>query len=175
MASQAAIAIENTRLVEAERRQRELAEALRESAEALNSTLNSEDVLDQILAAVTRLVPNDAACIIVLEGRWPCDSLERLYCPGQEEALHQMVLPLTQLKDLRKIVETGEPSVTSDTYNDPDWCDSQPQRGSVRMWAFPFAPRTYAGMLAADSSTPNFYTLNTPAVDGFHRASSDCS
>ena len=95
MAAQAAIAIENTRLVEAERRQRELAEALRESAETLNSTLNSEEVLDQILAIVTRLVPNDAASIIALEGqvgrviRW-----SGYVTPGQEEALRQTALPL---------------------------------------------------------------------------------
>ncbi len=123
MAAQAAIAIENTRLVEAERRQRELAEALRESAEALNSTLNSEDVLDQILAIVTRLVPNDAACHH-RPGRSEVGHVIRwsgYVTPGQEEALRQIALPLTQVKNLRQIVETGEPSVISDTYTDPDW------------------------------------------------------
>ena len=55
--------------MEAERRQRELAEALRDSAAALNSTLNQDEVLDRILANVGRLVPNDAASIIVIENQ----------------------------------------------------------------------------------------------------------
>ena len=81
MAAQAAIAIENTRLVEAERRQRELAEALRESAEALNSTLNSEDVLDQILALSRAWYPTMPPVSLhwKVRGR-PCDSLDRLCC-----------------------------------------------------------------------------------------------
>ena len=68
-AAQAAIAIENTQLVEAERRQRELAEVLRDSAAALNSTLDPNEVLDRILVNVGRLVPNDAASIIVIENQ----------------------------------------------------------------------------------------------------------
>jgi GAF domain-containing protein len=158
--AQAAIAIENTRLVEAERRQRELAEALRESAEALNSTLNSEDVLDQILAAVTRLVPNDAACIVALEGqagrvvRW-----NGYVAPGQEEALQQMVLPLAQLKDFRQTIETGEPSVISDTYNNPDWVRFPASAWIRSHVGVPIRAKGHTlGMLAVDSMTPNFYT-----------------
>jgi PAS domain S-box-containing protein len=122
LAAQAAIAIENTRLVEAERRQREVAEALRDSAEALNSSLHTQDVLDQILTVVTRLVPNDATNIIALDDqrghviRW-----SGFVPPDQEEALLQMPLPLAEIPNLRHIAESGEPWVSSDTHNDPDW------------------------------------------------------
>ena len=160
LGAQAAIAIENTRLVEAERRQRELAEALRESAEALNSTLRTEEVLDQILVTVTRLVPNDAAHIIVLENqvgrviRW-----SGYVPPGQEGALRQSQLPLDQARNLRRVAETGVPNIVSDTHLDQEWV------------AFPFsqwirshmdvpirAKGQTLGVLAVDSMTPNFYT-----------------
>jgi PAS domain S-box-containing protein len=160
MAAQAATAIENTRLVEAERRQRELAEALRESAEALNSTLNSEDVLDQILAGVTRLVPNDAACIVALEG--PAGRMVRwngYIAPGQAEALRQLVLPLAQIKDLRTIVESGEPSVIGDTYNDPDWVRFPASAWIRSHVGVPIRAKGHTlGMLAVDSMTSNAYT-----------------
>jgi PAS domain S-box-containing protein len=160
LAAQAAIAIENTRLVEAERRQREMAEALRESAEALNSTLNSDEVLDQILATVTRLVPNDAAHIIALENqigrviRW-----SGFVPAGQESALRQSQLPLDQLWNLCRVAETGEPYVVSDTRQEQGWV------------AFPYAQWIRSHMdvpirakgqtlsvLTVDSMTPNLYT-----------------
>ncbi len=160
MAAQAAIAIENTRLVEAERRQREMAEALRESAEALNSTLYTADVLDQILASVTRLIPNDAATIIALEGevghviRW-----SGYVTPGQEEALRHSALLLTQIKNLRQIVETGEPGVVSDVFDDPDWVQI-PTTAWIRSHiGVPIRAKGQTlGVLTVDSMTPNFYT-----------------
>ena len=160
MAAQAAIAIENTRLVEAERHQREMAEALRESAEALNSTLHTADVLDQILATVTRLVPNDAASIIALEGevghviRW-----SGYVTPGQEEALRQTTLFLTQVKNLRQIVETGAPGVISDVFNDPDWVQFPVSPWIRSHVGVPIRAKGQTlGVLTVDHMTPNFYT-----------------
>lgn len=160
LGAQAAIAIENTRLVEAERRQRELAEALHESAEILNSTLNPEEVLDQILTIVTRLVPNDAVSLIALEGevgrviRW-----SGYVSPGQEEALRGMTLPLAQIKNLRQIVETGEPDIITDTDADPGWV-SLPTSAWIRSHiGVPLRAKGHVlGVLTVDSLTPNFYT-----------------
>ena len=52
LASQVTIAIQNSRLFEAEREQRELAEALRQASLALSASLDFDTVLDQLL--VTR-------------------------------------------------------------------------------------------------------------------------
>ncbi|HSD84799.1 MAG TPA: GAF domain-containing protein [Anaerolineae bacterium] len=160
LAAQTVIAIENTRLVEAERRHRELAEALRDSAEALNNTLHTEDVLDQILTIVTRLVPNDATNIIALD-----DQVGRLIRwsgftpPGQEEALRQLLLPLMEIPNLRHIVETGEPWVSSDTHNDPGWVIFPITRWIRSHIGVPLrAKGRTLGVLAVNSTTPNFYT-----------------
>ena len=67
-AEQAAVAIENARLFEAEREQRELAEALRETSSVLSATLDLNTVLDLLLDQIARLVPYDAACVMQVEG-----------------------------------------------------------------------------------------------------------
>jgi PAS domain S-box-containing protein len=154
-AAQAAIAIENMQLVEAERRQRELAEALRDSAAALNSTLNQEEVLDRILANVGRLVPNDAASIIVIEnqiGRFVRRS-------GYEAPGPTLPLDQVQFRSLRRIVESGEPLVISNTRNDPEWVDIPAERWIQSSIGVPIHARgRILGVLAVDSMTPDFYT-----------------
>jgi GAF domain-containing protein len=67
LAQQAAIAIENARSFEAERRQSDMAEALRETAAALNSTLNLDEVLDRILTSAAQVVLYDAINIMLLD------------------------------------------------------------------------------------------------------------
>jgi signal transduction histidine kinase/CheY-like chemotaxis protein len=51
----------------AEQEQRRFAEALRETAETLSSTLEFDDVLDLIIENVGRVVPNDGVSIVVYE------------------------------------------------------------------------------------------------------------
>src|SRR5512147_2314013 len=51
---------------EAERQQRLLAEALRDTAEALTNTLDFDEVLDRILANIDRVVPYDSASIMLV-------------------------------------------------------------------------------------------------------------
>ena len=160
LAAQTAIAIENTRLVEAERRQRELAETLRDSAQALNSSLNPEEVFDQILANVTRLVPNDAASIVVLEDgvgrvvRW-----SGYVAPGQEKALYDTPLPLTRLVNLQRIVDTHEPYIISQTRADPDWVVLPASSWIQSHMGVPIrAHGRTLGVLNIDSMTPGFYT-----------------
>jgi PAS domain-containing protein len=50
-----------------EREQRTLAEALRDIAAVLNSTLQLDEVLDHILSEIQRVVPHDTANIILVE------------------------------------------------------------------------------------------------------------
>jgi len=66
-ATQAAIAIQNARLYEAEREQRELAEALEEAAAAVSGTLEPDQVLDRILEQVERVVAGEAFNIMLVE------------------------------------------------------------------------------------------------------------
>jgi GAF domain-containing protein len=68
MAHQLAIALQNARLYERAQEQRRLAEAMRQAAVVLGATLDSEDLLDQSLAYLERLLPFDAAFLVLLRG-----------------------------------------------------------------------------------------------------------
>ncbi len=66
--NQAAIAIENARLFEAERKQNERIEALRSAVTVINSSLDIGDVLDFILTELRRVIPYDSASIMLIDG-----------------------------------------------------------------------------------------------------------
>ena len=67
-AAQAAMAIENARLLETERSAREQAETLRAAAQSLSSTLDVPEVFDLILAELRKVVPYRAATVQQLDG-----------------------------------------------------------------------------------------------------------
>ena len=67
-ATQAAIAIENARLLETERSARDQAETLRAAAQSLGSSLDLPEVFDLILTELRRVVPYRAATVQQLDG-----------------------------------------------------------------------------------------------------------
>ena len=67
-AAQAAIAIENARLLETERAAREQAETLRAAAQSLGSTLGMPEVFDLILSELRKVVPYRSASVQQLDG-----------------------------------------------------------------------------------------------------------
>jgi PAS domain S-box-containing protein len=67
-AAQAAMAIENARLLETERAAREQAETLEAAAESLGSTLEVPEVFDLILTELRKVVPYRTASVQQLEG-----------------------------------------------------------------------------------------------------------
>ena len=67
-AAQAAIAIENARLLETERAAREQADTLRSAALSLGGTLGVSEVFDLILTELRKVVPAEGASIQQLDG-----------------------------------------------------------------------------------------------------------
>lgn len=116
-------ATERLRLFQAEREQRELAEALQEAATVVGSTLQTEELLDCILEQVERVVPGDAFNIMLLTEGGDAQVARRrgyeLYEP--DAAVDTRTYPLDEFPNLPKMVETGEPIVVPDTVSDPDW------------------------------------------------------
>jgi len=159
-ASQAAVAIQNARLFERERKQRELAQALAEAAMAVSSTLNLDRVLDRILEQVDRVIPCDATNIMLVESgrarvvRWR--GYERF---GAEEFVSQVVFPITEVPNLQHMVETGEPMFITDTATYPGWV-----RVPVQAWLRSYAAAPIhvrdqvVGFLNVDSATPGHFS-----------------
>lgn len=122
LAAPAAIAIENARLFEQEREQRELAEALEEAAAAVSSTLDLDQVLDRILEQVEQVVAGDAFSVVLIGdaagrvARWRGYEL-----PGEEMRPSRYEIPITKYPSLMKMTQTGKPVVVQDTSFASDW------------------------------------------------------
>ncbi len=159
-ATQSAIAIRNSSLFEGEQEQRELAEALEEAAAVVSSTLDPDQVLNRILEQVSRVVPNDATNIMLIEEdqarvvRWR--GYERF---GAEEFVRAVVFHIPEVPGLQKMVESGEPMVIPDTATYPGWV-----RLPVTDWLHSYAAAPIVvrgeviGFLNVDSATPGFFS-----------------
>jgi PAS domain S-box-containing protein len=163
---------ERKRAEEAEREQRVLAEALRDAAAALNSTLELDKVLDLLLANVGRVVPHDAANITLIDERGEARiARARGYAEPALEKVLSLRLPTASTPNLRRMAETAQPVFMPDTHADPAWIKRE-----EFMWV-----RSYAGMpirlkgqvigfLNLESATPGFFT---PAHTDHLRAFAD--
>ncbi|MEJ2209318.1 MAG: PAS domain S-box protein [Anaerolineae bacterium] len=157
-ADQAVIAIENARLLQAEREQRELAEALRQATASVSSSLDLDQIMDQILEQVGRVIPCDAVDICLVDG-----DRARIERGRGHEAfgppVEGLVLPLDQTRNLRHMLETGQPLVVPDTGAYPGWL-SIPETSWVRSHASsPIRARDrIIGFLNVNSATPGFFS-----------------
>ncbi|MBN1976212.1 MAG: GAF domain-containing protein [Anaerolineae bacterium] len=122
LGQQAAVSVQNSRLLRAEREQRRLAEALKKAADVVGSTLNLDQVLDHILEQVARVVNGSAFNIMLLDGgtvhivRW------RGYEPF-ETAEHAggLSMRVSEHPALMRAIMDGWPILLPDTAEHPDW------------------------------------------------------
>jgi PAS domain S-box-containing protein len=100
----------------AEREHRVLAEALQDTASTLTSTLDLNEVLDRILANVGRVVPHDAANVILLESDLARVVRSRGYAGlgVDEKTLAARRLALDEQPLLRQMAQTRQPVFISD-------------------------------------------------------------
>ncbi len=114
---------ERKRVEAAEREQRLLAEALRDTSAAISSTLKLSEILDLILVYVERVLPYDSASIMLLE-----DNVARVMHGhgfiergmSMEEIL-ALRFPLDVHQNLQEMVETANPVIISDTTTFSNW------------------------------------------------------
>ncbi|MFN2285373.1 MAG: GAF domain-containing protein [Anaerolineae bacterium] len=143
-AQQAAIAIENARLFEEQRVQRELAEALEAAAAVVSSVLDFDQVLDYILDQVARFVRGDTYNIILIEDgvgrmiRWRGYEEHQIPMPSQGRDN----IPVMTYPSLVQMIEDGLPTFVSDTWEDPRW---RMVRGQEKLRAYVAAPIRIAG------------------------------
>jgi PAS domain S-box-containing protein len=131
-ASTLGAAFAQQRIRDAEREQRNLAEALSDIAALLNSTLNLDSVLDRILSEIGRVVPHDSATITLADQNadWQVRS------QASERGLQEMgeIQPyLDQMPTLRLMVTTREPVIITDTHHSDLWV-TRPHLNWVRSY-----------------------------------------
>ncbi|HEY75417.1 MAG TPA: GAF domain-containing protein [Thermoflexia bacterium] len=160
LADQVAVAIENIRLYQAEREERELAEALAKAAAVVGGTLDLDQVLDRILEQVGRVIPSDAANVMLIEEgvvriiRWR--GYDRF---GAEEFVSNFAFSISEIPNLRQMQETKEPMVIPDTALYPGWMRVPVQEWLRSYAAAPIVVRgEVIGFLNVDSATPGFFS-----------------
>jgi diguanylate cyclase (GGDEF)-like protein/PAS domain S-box-containing protein len=175
-ADQAAIAVENVRLYEesqheiterkraeeSERTQRNLAEALRDTAEALNSTLDLNQVLDHILIDVESVVKKSNITIMLIEEGEARIVRARGYDQQDlEEIIQTRRLKVSEASTLRMMAESGEPVIVPDTLEHPGWV-ALPDSGWIR---------SYAGApIMLEDQVVGFINMASAELDNFSEA-----
>jgi signal transduction histidine kinase len=160
LAAQAAVAIENARLVEALRETHDLTKALRQTAATLRSTLDHNEVLDRILEQIGRLFPQTAANIMLIE-----DDAVRIHHGhgyelfGTEHDLTSISFKLADVTSLQRMQETGQPLVIPDVERCDEWVLSRPEHTWIKSYiGVPIRIRDRTiGFLNANSGTPDFF------------------
>ncbi len=108
----------------AEHEQRQLAEALRDTAAVLNSTLNFDEVLDRILTSMDPVITYDSAAILLLDEARLAASVVRHrshYAPDDTPEAMQLTLPVAQALNLAETLATRKPVIIDDTGNYSGW------------------------------------------------------
>jgi PAS domain S-box-containing protein len=151
---------ERQRIAEAEHDQRMLAEALRDTAATVNSTLNLDEVLDRILTNIGRVVPHDAANITLLDGGVARVVRQHGYDHyGLEDFVLALQLKAEDYPSLRRMMETHQPLRVSDTQTDPEWATFDT---SAVMRSYVGSPVCWEGQvigfLNLQSTEPDFFT-----------------
>ena len=145
----------------AEREQRALAEALRDTAAALNSTLNFDELLDRILTNVSRVVSNGGANIMLLE-----QGVARVVrCRGEaylqrhlDEPLLSLRCPIASWPTLRQMVETRQPLVVSRRQTSSDWIAFPMMEWVGSYLGAPISVKAEViGFINLDSAVPGFF------------------
>lgn len=106
----------------AERDQRALAEALRDTAAALNTTLSLEEVLERVLAHVGGVVPFYAVNIMTVDdGTAHIVRSHGFHELEQESETLTRRVPIHEIPHLRSMAETRQPVILPDTLSIADW------------------------------------------------------
>lgn len=160
VAAQAAIAITNARLFQAERQQRELAQTLREVGETLTATLDTDMVLNRLLEHVSRVVSNDSANVMLVEGGRARVARGRGYERfGVQELVAALEFSIATTPNLKEMAETHLPLVISDIASYPGWIMIPGMEWQRSCASAPILIRgEVSGFLNVDSTTPGFFT-----------------
>jgi len=145
----------------AEHRQRVLAEALRDIAAALTSTLDLSEVLKRILTNIGRVVPHDAAFIMLIEnGEARVVRTQGFRERAIEDWLTQQPYRVEQAPELYQMAVSGQPMVIPTL--DASWYEEKPE-AMRRFRSYTGAPIRLKGktigFLHLNSAAPNFFTV----------------
>jgi diguanylate cyclase (GGDEF)-like protein len=143
-----------------EREQKTLANALKNAASLVNSSLELNEVLVRVLEAVCEVVPSDSANIILLgdHGRINCTGRSSLD-NGQKYIDRLNEMSINDIQTLRTMKRSGRPLLIPDVTTYPAWLDILGDQQVRSYLGTPILVRgKVVGFLNLQSIQPDFYT-----------------
>jgi len=141
--------------------QRRLAEALADTAAAVNSTLDLNEVLERILANLDKVVPHHAADIALVDEN---GDLHFVKARGHDKyAVQEEILSIQanirDIPNLRRMAASGKPIFNPDTYSDPEWIRDIPGAYWIRSYigAPVISQGQLLGFINVDAEEPGFF------------------
>ena len=171
LAAQVSIALEHARqmerykqLAQDEQNQRQMAEAMRLASAALTSTLDYDQVIDNIMEQVSSVIPLDTCNVMMIE-KEDTARIARVYRGrgyeqvGTAATLQDTTLNISDVAGLRRMCETRQPVLIFDVAQDLEWVYSRPEHHWIRSYiGAPIIIRdSVVGFLNVMSGTPNLY------------------
>ncbi|WP_119069920.1 GAF domain-containing protein [Aggregatilinea lenta] len=149
---------EEMRAKESEQEQRILAEALRDAAVLMSSTLDLDAIFDRLLSNVQRVVPLDAANIMLIESGVAHIARSVRRHEDIEGRWTDIMFEIDRLPHLQKAIATRQTQYIVDTHADPGWIDL-PEAQWIRSYmVVPIcADDKVIGLLNVDSATPGIF------------------
>ncbi len=165
IASTAALIIERARLFEAEHKQRQLSDALRNALGAgasLSASLEFETVLDRLLEVLEKVVPFDGGCVMVVSpsGKVQIARTRGYRCLGERAKTYfqKMNFEITSTANLRWMYEHKRALIIPDVGKYPGW---------VRIEDYEFT-RSWAGApIIINDEVVAFFSLDRLTSNSF--------
>jgi diguanylate cyclase (GGDEF)-like protein/PAS domain S-box-containing protein len=143
----------------AEHQQHLLAEALRDTAESLNSSLNLDDIFEKILDKVDLVVKCNAMSVAWLEDNQVSYVRIRGYDTEQAKALREATYNIDDFETHKQVVRTHQPVQIACTQDWPSW---KPSVMTAWVQSHLEAPIVIGdkvvGIINLESATPGYYT-----------------
>ena len=160
LAGQLATAIEQLRHQRAEKEQRIRAEALSDIALTLNSSLEFDQVLDQILDNIAGVVPHDAANILLNENGKARVARHRRLKPGSDSSwIDNQLFSIAETKNLKTMLDTGKPLIVPDVREYSGWIHLEGGEWvRSHLGVLIQKDNNTFGFLTLDHSEPGFFT-----------------
>jgi PAS domain S-box-containing protein len=150
-------------LSQAERQQRLFSEGLVQATLALNSSLDANEIFDQILEQIHNVTPFRAATVALVDGN--IFRLVRIRSQA-DFSITQADLPVDDTLDtfplLKEMVQSGQILVIPDTAQEPRWIKTAPWEWVRNYIGIPLQTRAgVAGFLNIFSDQPNTFDAET--------------
>ncbi len=146
---------------EAEKEQRQFNEAMIDSASALNSTLDFDEVLDRILTNLEKVIPHNVANIMLVNDSGEV-KIVRAHGYGAKQLqclIQNGQLSVSETPFLLKMAMSGSPIVIPDTLSDSNWVSLPGMEGTRSYLGVPiFVKGKIMGYINVESSLPHDYT-----------------